>query len=150
VGGSLLNAIFDAVDTALFAVSGVANAALARAGGAMSGRLDAKTVTQAAGALGSTIGAVAIDVAAAQYYTATVGADTTFSFSNVPAVANSIIGVILRLTNAGAHTVSWPASVKWPGGSAPAFTVAGVDLVVLITDDGGTTWRGTLSAKDVR
>ena len=57
-------------------------------------------------------------------------------------------GFILELQNGGAATVTWPAAVDWPGGTAPTLTASGYDVFVFITDDGGTVWRGLQSMKD--
>ncbi|GAF68636.1 unnamed protein product [marine sediment metagenome] len=48
---------------------------------------------------------------------------------------------------AGAYTVTWPASVLWPGGTAPTITVSNdaVDKITLSTTDTGTTWLGNFS-----
>lgn len=54
--------------------------------------------------------------------------------------------VAFYITNGGTN-VTWPASVLWPSGSAPALSAAGTDLVVLYTADGGTTWLG-VAARD--
>lgn len=147
--GTLLDSFADAVDTAIKAVSDAANAALSRAGGAMSGRLDAQTTTVARVDKGPISGAQSLDLTAGQYFTLTVSGALALSIVNAPAGAFAY-GVILRITNGGASVVTWPASVKWPSGSAPVLTAAGIDIVVLLTDDDGVTFRGILVAKDVR
>lgn len=50
----------------------------------------------------------------------------------------------------GGRTITWPASVKWAGKSAPTLTTAANarDLVVLETVTGGTTWYATLAGLD--
>lgn len=146
--GTILNTLIQAIDTALKAVSTVANAALSKAGGVMTGRVDALTSTMALVAKGTVSGATALDVATGQYFTATISGATTFSFSNVPS-GTWATAVLIRLTNAGS-SVTWPATVKWPSGTAPTLTTSGVDLVALITDDSGTTWRGIVAGRDLR
>lgn len=147
--GGILNNLFDAVDSALATVSSVASAALARTGGAMSGRLDMKTASMALNALGSVSGAYGFDFSAFQYWTLTIGGAFTPTF--VGAAAGTLAqGVIFRITNGGAFSIAWPASVKWASGTAPTLTVSGVDLLGFITDDNGTTWRGLVLGKDLR
>lgn len=51
---------------------------------------------------------------------------------------------LLILTNAGAFAITWPASVVWLNGFTPAFKVSGVEIVELVTRDGGTTWYGAV------
>jgi len=98
-------------------------------------------------ALGSGSGTRTVNLELGNYITATVAGVTTFAFSNPPASAAG--GFILELTNGGSSTVNWPASVtKWPGGVAPTLTASGVDVLVFVTDDSGTTWRGIASMLD--
>jgi len=92
-------------------------------------------------ALGSIAGPVAISTASGNVVTATVAGDVTFSFATSwPAGVASTI--TLRLTNGGAHGVTWPAGTKWPGGIVPALAVMGVDILTFITLDGSTSWFG--------
>lgn len=78
--------------------------------------------------------------------TATVDTSaTTFTFSD--ALASGVLcGFIMYLTNGGSQTVTWPAAVDWPGGTAPSLTTAGLDILVFTTVDGGTTWHGQVAA----
>ena len=55
---------------------------------------------------------------------------------------------MLILTNGGSQTVNFPASVDFPGGSAPTLTAAGVDILMFTTVDGGTTYHGILASSD--
>lgn len=86
------------------------------------------------------VSASAIDCSAGNYFTKTASGALTWTFTNVP--ASRSFAVILELTNGGTGTQTWPAAVKWPGGTAPTLTASGVDVLGFITDDGGTTWRG--------
>lgn len=144
----------DKLNTALAAIVEQINtntssdaAKLPAAGGALTGRLDVKTVTQASSDKGLIAGAVPLDLSVANYFIVAINGDTTFSFTNIPV---GVTGVVLRLSSAGAHSITWPTGTQWPGGSAPAFTAGGVDVVAFLTDDGGTTWRASLAMKDVR
>lgn len=103
-----------------------------------------------ANARGSITGAQTIDLTLGNYITATIAANTTFTFSN-PTGGTDACGFVLKLTNAGAFTITWPVSVKWPAGLAPVLTSAsGVDVLSFVTDDAGTTWRGVASMLDSR
>jgi hypothetical protein len=144
-----LNAVFDAIDAALKSVQNTASAALAKAGGAMTGRLDAKTATMSRVDLGAISGAQDLDLSAGQYFTLTVGGALSPSFSNKP-TGQFAYGVMLRITNGGSSVITWPPEVKWPSASPPVLTAAGIDIVVLLTDDNGVTFRAMLVAKDVR
>ena len=90
--------------------------------------------------------ASSIDCSAGNYFTKTISTTTTFTFDNAP--ASRMVGFVLELTNGGSATVSWPASVRWPGGTAPTLTASGVDVLTFVSDDGGTTWRGFVSMAD--
>jgi hypothetical protein len=67
---------------------------------------------------------------------------TTLTISNIPTTGNAF-GITLAFTMDGtARAVTWGAAVKWAGGTAPTLTStnAKVDIFVLTTWDGGTTW----------
>lgn len=100
-------------------------------------------------ALGSGSGARTIDLTLGNYVSATSAGITTWTFSNPPASPRAG-GFILELTNGGAAMQNWPGAVQWPSGTAPSLTASGVDVLVFITDDGGTTWRGVACMLDSR
>lgn len=118
--GTILVDLFDAIDSDLYDVQNMA-----------------KMLINAL----STSGTVTLDLTVNRYFTITPAGTVTFAFSNVPA-ATEATGIIVRISNSGGQTINWPASVQWPGGSAPSFATAGTHLALLVTDDGGTTWRG--------
>jgi len=98
--------------------------------------------------LGNVVGSRSINIANGNYVTATIMGATIFSFTGAPnANATSLI---LRLTNGGSATISWPSTVKWPGGFPPNLTASGTDVLLFLSDDGGATWRGMVGMKDVR
>lgn len=112
-------------------------------------RADIQNFTVKRRDLGNVSGTVSLDLALANQFSATATAATTFAFSNVPAGALAS-GVVLRLVNGGAYTITWPTAVKWPAGTAPTLTGSGTDVLVFLSDDNGTTWRGCISQKDSR
>lgn len=81
------------------------------------------------------------------YCTATT--NITFTFAGAQPTG-TITEFVLELTNGGAYTITWPASVDWPSGTAPTLTTSGKDILVFYTRDGGTTWSGALSEGDSR
>lgn len=90
-----------------------------------------------------------INCGSGNYFTlSSSGYTTTFTFDNVP--QGCAYGFIFEITNGGAATVIWPATVKWPYGTAPVLTASGVDVLCFITDDGGASWRGVASMIDSR
>ena len=96
-------------------------------------------------AIGSTGGGTQdIDLTLGNSVSATVDTSAnTFTFSN-PTASDELCGFTLYLVNGGSQTVTWPASVDWPGGTAPTLTASGTDKLVFETIDGGTTWLGNL------
>mgnify|MGYP001587312346 FL=1 len=104
-----------------------------------------KDYSEKVNAIGSTGGGTQdIDLTLGNVVSATVDTSAnTFTFSNPSATGNNC-GFVLYLTNGGSQTVTWPASVDYPGATAPVLTAAGVDVLVFNTTDAGTTWLGNL------
>jgi hypothetical protein len=99
-------------------------------------------IVNAIGATGG--GTQDIDITLGNVVTATVDTSAnTFTFSN-PTATGKNCGFILYLTNGGSQTVTWPAAVDFPGGTAPTLTASGVDILVFNTIDAGTRWYGNL------
>ena len=67
---------------------------------------------------------------------------TSISFSNIPTTGISYSLTLAFTADGTARAVTWPAAVKWSGGTAPTLTStsAKVDIFVLNTWDGGTNW----------
>ena len=90
-----------------------------------------------------------IDCETGNFFSKTISANTTFTFSNPPASGTGY-GFVFKLTVSGTRTVTWPASVDWAGGTAPDAPASGeTDILCFITYDGGTTWYGFLSGDAV-
>lgn len=85
------------------------------------------------------VAALDIDCSAGNYFTKTISANSTFTFSN--ATSSRAISFTLELTHTSG-TVTWPASVKWPSDTAPTLATGKTHLFMFVTDDGGTRWRG--------
>ena len=105
-------------------------------------------------ALGNVSGSTSLNMELGNYVSATAVGAVTWSFTNPPTsssgVASRAGSIILELTNGGAYTQYWPAATRWPAGTAPSLTSSGVDVLVFITDDAGTNWRGAISMSDSR
>lgn len=100
-------------------------------------------------AVGNTGSTETFDLTNANFFSATLDQACTFTFSNPPA-SGDFGTFVLELTNGGAFTITWPASVDWPGGTAPTLTAAGKDQLVFTTRDGGTTWFGLVAGLDIK
>jgi len=90
------------------------------------------------------VGALDIDLATGNYFTKTISANSTFTFSNPPA-SGTACSFTLELTHTSG-TVTWPDSVKFPADTAPTLTAGKTHLFVFVTDDGGTRYRGAALA----
>lgn len=100
-------------------------------------------------AVGNTGASRTLDLTVANFFSATLDQACTFTFSNPPA-SGDFGTFVLELTNGGAFTITWPASVDWPNGSAPSLTVSGKDQLVFTTRDAGTTWFGFVAGQDIK
>ena len=100
-------------------------------------------------AIGNTGATRTFDLSVANFFSATLDQNCTFTFSNPPASGD--FGVfVLELTNGGAYVITYPASVDFVGGTAPTLTASGVDQLVFTTRDGGTTYFGFVAGLDIK
>src|SRR3990167_1133510 len=105
--------------------------------------IDYAESVNAIGSIGG--GAQTIDLTLGNVVSGTVDTSTTtFTFSN-PSATGKACSFTLILTNGGSQTVNWPASVTWPGGTAPTLTTSGVDVLTFVTVNSGTAWRGMVA-----
>ena len=110
-----------------------ADTKLAISGGILDGQL--RSVVTALGANGS-----GIPVASGNYFTATLSTDSTVTFiSPYPAASYSLV---YEVEHTGG-TITWDSSIKWPADTAPTLTTSKTHLFMFVTDDTGTTWRGS-------
>jgi len=83
-----------------------------------------------------------IDLATGNYFADTLAANTTYTISN----AGAVQAFQLEVTGASTYTITWPSSIEWAGGIAPAAPANGeTDVYTFTTDDGGTTYTGVKS-----
>jgi hypothetical protein len=80
-----------------------------------------------------------IDCSTANYFTKTIAADSTFTFSNPPSSRSFAFALEVTHTSGA---ITWPAAVKWPKDTAPTLTTGKTHIFIFVTDDGGTRWRG--------
>jgi hypothetical protein len=83
-----------------------------------------------------------IDLSTGNYFDDTLAANTTYTISN----AGDVQAFQLEVTGASTYTITWPSSIEWAGGVAPAAPANGeTDVFTFTTDDGGTTYTGVKS-----
>ena len=75
-------------------------------------------------------------------FSLTTSGNTTFTFSTNVATGY-LHGFVLKLTSGGSHTITWPTSVDFAGGTAPDAPASGeTDILVFTSIDAGTNWYG--------
>ena len=152
-GAITTNSTFDGVDIAtrdgvLTSTTATAAAALPKAGGTMSGLVNMadqivqRPVLKDYGEVKVAMSAHDVDLELGNVFTYTLSGGQTVTFTNPPA-SGTAGSFTMIVTNGGSATLTWPTSVDWPAGTAPALTASGVDLIFFTTIDGGTIWYGT-------
>ena len=150
-----INSLSSNAQTQISATVTVANAALPKAGGTMSGetvfadQLVTRPVLKDYGETKVAMAAHTVDLSLGNVQTYTLSGAQTLVFSNPPATGTSGSFTLL-VTNGGSATLTWPASItKWAGGTAPTLTASGVDIIVFTTIDAGTNWYGFAAGLDM-
>jgi hypothetical protein len=111
----------------------------------VNGAITSKTYNETYSNLGSG-GSFSIDLSTANNFIRTVTGTTTITITNPP--SSKAFGFTLALVNGGAYTITWP-SVKWASGVAPNLSSSGTDIIVIYTYDGGSTYYGFLTGKNM-
>ena len=144
-GGTLTGALAGTTATFSGAVSGDS---IAADSGDISGEFIADSYNETYVSL-TAAATVDVDCETGNVFALTTDQNTTFTFSNPPA-SGTAYGFTLKLTAGGTHTITYPASVDWAGGSAPDAPASGeTNILVFITHDGGTTWYGFQAGADL-
>lgn len=157
--GTLLNTILNDLDDKVFTADAVADAALPKAGGVMTGHLDILTAHTTGATLTGGSGTKTLNLDNANYFRFTTGLSgaVTLDITNITnysAGATDIVGVIVQLKNAGAaSSITYKVdgttkTILWQDGVAPTYTTSGDDVIVLYTYNGGTTWMGVIAIQD--
>ena len=149
-----INTLSSNAQTQITATVTVANAALPKAGGTMSGEINAadqlitRPVLKDYGETKVAMAAHAVDLSLGNVQTYTLSGNQTLTFTNPPAAGTSGSFTLL-VTNGGSATLTWPTSVDWAGATAPTLTTSGIDMLVFTTIDGGTIWYGFAAGLDM-
>lgn len=96
--------------------------------------------------------ALTLDLNVSNIFSVSLNANiTTLTISNSP--ASGIVGsfTLILTADGTARTITWPGSVKWPGGTAPTLTSTNnkKDIFTFITEDAGTSWYGFIGAQNI-
>jgi len=100
----------------------------------------------------SVSGTVGLDLSTQSVYRLTLTGNVTFEFNNPSSdpQGNSFT-LIVQQDGTGGHSINWPASTEWGGGTAPSLSTNANDkhLLSFISPDGGATWIGVPSAEGI-
>ena len=155
-----INSLSSNAQTQISATVAVANAALPKAGGTMSGetifadqlvtRPEIKDYSETKTAL-TAAATVDIDLEDGNVFTLTPDQNTTFTFSNPSPTGKSCAFTLIWTQDSSDRTIAWPATVDWAGGSAPDVTsgAAKIDVYTFFTLDAGTIWYGFQPGADM-
>jgi hypothetical protein len=98
-------------------------------------------------AVGNTGTAATINLANGNFVTATLTGNCTFTFTT--GISTGAVSFTLFLTNDAtpSRVITWPASVKWPGGtvSTRTTTASRTDVYTFFTLNNGTDWYGNIA-----
>lgn len=93
------------------------------------------------------ISGTTLDLSTGTVFSHAPASSPTYVFSNPPA-SGTAYGFTLKVTPSATVTITWPASVDWPAGTAPTAPASGATSVfVFYTQDGGTTYYGFVAGE---
>jgi hypothetical protein len=151
-GALTTNSTIDGVDIAtrdgiLTSTTATAAAALAKAGGVVTGLINMsdqilqRTVLKDYSETKVAMAAHAVDLELGNVFTYTLSGGQTVTFTNPPA-SGTAGSFTMIVTNGGSATLTWPTSVDWAAATAPTLTASGVDVLTFTSIDGGNIWYG--------
>lgn len=92
-------------------------------------------------ATANTSTAYTIDLTGGSVQVLTLTGNCTFTFPT--ATAGKGFTLLLKQDATGSRTATWPAAVKWPGGTAPTITATALKLDKYVFTADGTNWYGS-------
>ena len=90
---------------------------------------------------------ITLDLANGSVQIITLGGNITYTFPTP--VAGKSLTLIQKQDGTGSRTVTWPASVKWPAGTAPTITstASRADKFIFTAID-GSSWLGSVAGQN--
>lgn len=82
-----------------------------------------------------------INCALGDYFSKDVSSDTVFVFENAPTEKDKMFTFTLHILHTSG-TISWPSTVRWPGGTTPVLNTGSYHLFRFTTFTNGTVWLG--------
>lgn len=114
-------------------------------------RNDFYTYTETRATPSISAGSLTLDLATATFFgpVALNANISTLTLSNAPASGKLGAFTVAFQADGTLRTITWPASVKWPGGAAPTMTSTNgkIDVITLITVDGCTSYLGFVAGQ---
>jgi len=89
--------------------------------------------------------AYTIDLANGSVQILTLTGNCTFTFPT--ATAGKSFFLLLKQDGTGGRTVTWPAAVKWPGGTAPTITSTASKLDKFVFTAADSNWYGSVAGQ---
>lgn len=76
---------------------------------------------------------------------------TIMSITNIASSSFAGNFTLILTADGTARTITWPAAIKWPSGTAPTLTSTNgkVDVFAFVTKDAGTTWYGFIGGQNI-
>jgi hypothetical protein len=96
-------------------------------------------------ATANTSTAYTIDLAGGSVQILTLTGNCTFTFPTATAGQSFIL--LLKQDGTGGRTVTWPAAVKWPGGTAPTITSTASKMDKLVFTAADSNWYGSVAGQ---
>ncbi len=96
-------------------------------------------------------GTIDLDLENGNVFEPTIDQNTIFTFSNPPVTGSAgSFTLIIVQDGSGGHSSTFPGTVDWPSGVAPALTTGPNDVNILsfLTTDAGARWYGFIGGLD--
>jgi hypothetical protein len=90
--------------------------------------------------------AYTIDLAGGSVQILTLTGNCTFTFPTATAGQSFIL--LLKQDGTGGRTVTWPASVEWPGGTAPTITSTASKMDKYVFTAADSNWYGSVAGQN--
>ena len=94
-------------------------------------------------ALGNSGASFSVNAQLSNVFSVTMTAASTMSVTN--GIAGQTINVRIQQDGTGGRVMSWPASFKWPGGTAGVLSTGASQIDLLVATYDGTYWLATLA-----
>jgi hypothetical protein len=98
-----------------------------------------------------TSGTLTLNLETSNIFTVSLNAAiTTITITNVPASGSGASFTLIFTADGTPRSVTWPAAIKWAGGTAPTITsaIGKADSFAFFSSDGGTSWQGYVGGQN--